>query len=57
MSRERNATIAIRTDEKTKELLEKLVAAMSEKMGTKVTKTQAVEIAIQKAAKSFKVSA
>lgn len=57
MSRERNATIAIRTDEKTKELLEKLAAAMSEKMGTKVTKTQAVEIAIQKAAKSFKVSA
>lgn len=47
--RERNMTIAIRATPATKAALRELAEAMSQNLGTKISQTQAVEMAIREA--------
>lgn len=47
--RERNTTIALRTSDDVKAALRALTDAMSKELGTRVTQTQAMEMAIREA--------
>ena len=47
--RERDTTIALRTTQDTKKALQKLTKVMGDNLGTRITQTQAMEIAIREA--------
>lgn len=56
MGRTRDVTLAIRTTQDVREVLNALAAAMSEELGTRVSKTQALEAALTEALRKRETS-